>query len=394
MNDVCIVRSQRTLVGVALEQSKDACVAVLNGKIERIGSEQDLREAFPEARIIEVPDGCTLMPGMIDCHTHLALDARLVGHLGMMEDSEGEQLLRSLVSVRDDLNAGITTMRTLGDRYYLDVLLRDKIASGALSGPRLQVAGIGMKGLHGHGYVGKGFSGPEEFRRISRENLLRTTDWLKIFVTGGQPPVDGGFVPYFLSREEVAAVVREAGSQGKKTSAHCIGGTALRYCAEEGIDVLDHVYWADDADIEQLLRHDRWVCLTPGVFLDESREPFCPLSHVEKVRKTRAEVARRLAKVIAAGVKFAIGSDAYHGLLYRDVQYVHELGASKVQALQGVTSKAAEMLGLQRSLGSISSGMEADLIAVQGDPLHDLAALSRVAFVMKGGKVVKGQDRS
>jgi imidazolonepropionase-like amidohydrolase len=125
------------------------------------------------------------------------------------------------------------------------------------------------------------------------------------------------------------------------------------------------------------------------VFLDEGREQFCPTGHVEKVRKTRDEVAKRLSRLIKHGVKYAIGSDAYHGLLYKDVQYVHSLGATKLEALQGVTVHAAELLGLKDTIGVIKPGAAADIITVDGNPLEDLSALSRVGFVMKGGVVIK-----
>ena len=381
--------AERLLVGSTLREEKNQYLLIENGVIQAILSQDAISEEMRRLPIHALPPGTTAMPGMIDCHTHLALDARIPGHLGMMEDAECIQTLRALVSIKDDLEQGITTLRSLGDRYYIDVILRDRINNGQLFGPRLQVAGIGMKGLHGHGYVGQGFSGVEDFRRMSRQNLYRGTDWLKIFVTGGAPPTDGSYVPFYISREEIRTVVQEAKAIGKRSCAHCIGGEGLKFCVEEGIDVLEHAYWATEADAELLMKQGTWVCLTPGVFLDEGREQFCPTGHVEKVRKTRDEVAKRLSRLIKHGVKYAIGSDAYHGLLYKDVQYVHSLGASKLEALQGVTVHAAELLGLKDTIGVIKPGAAADIITVDGNPLEDLSALSRVGFVMKGGVVIK-----
>jgi imidazolonepropionase-like amidohydrolase len=161
------------LVGAGLQKKSNQVLVVEERKIVSI-TDGDRRGAD-----LVLPEGTVLLPGMIDCHTHLALDARIPGHLGMMEDPEANQTLRALKSAQDDLASGITGLRCLGDRYYLDVLLRDQ---GVFDVPWMQVAGIGMKGLHGHGYVGKGFSGKEEFRRQCRENIYHHVDWLKIFI--------------------------------------------------------------------------------------------------------------------------------------------------------------------------------------------------------------------
>ncbi|WP_320129179.1 hypothetical protein [uncultured Sphaerochaeta sp.] len=174
--------ASQVLLGQKLELIHNQIITIEQSKITAIVS-----GTSSDADIV-IQGNKTLLPGLIDCHSHLALDARIFGHLDMMEDCEAKQTIRALVSLQDNLKAGITGMRSLGDRYYLDILLRNMIQEKTLEGPWLQVAGIGMKGLHGHGYVGKGFSGVEEFQRQSRENLFRGADWLKIFITPGAPP--------------------------------------------------------------------------------------------------------------------------------------------------------------------------------------------------------------
>ena len=370
----------RMLYGKDLEVRTGQLVTILDGKLETIqsGDSQD-------ADLVLGKD-YTLLPGMIDCHTHLALDARIPGHLDLMEDSEAKQTLRALKVIKDDLQAGITGLRCVGDRYYLDVLLRDLVASGGLEGPWMQVAGIGMKGVHGHGYVGKSFSGAEEFRRQARLNIYNHTDYLKIFITAGAPPV-GPTVQCFLTREEVSAVVEEAKACGLKTSAHCIGGQGLRFCTEEGIDVLDHCYWVDDVDIALIKRHGSTVCFTPGVFMDDSRLPLCPEGHAKSVLRTRTEVVRRLSSLVAQKPKFVIGSDAYHTFLFKEIEYMVELGMERIEALKGITVYAGELMG--KAVGSLEAGYNADLIAVKQDPLTAENALSKVDFVMREGKIVK-----
>ncbi len=369
------------LAGEALEAKKNQIVIIENGKFVSIGN------GTKNQADIVLQDKETLMPGLIDCHTHLALDARIPGHLAMMEDPEANQTVRALKSAADDLQAGITGLRCLGDRYYIDVLLRNLEKAGQLDAPWMQVAGIGMKGLHGHGYVGIGFSGPEEFRRQSRENIFHQTDWLKIFITPGTPPVDGTTIQCFLSREEVRTVVQEAKACGLKTSSHCLGGLGLQYCTEEGIDVLDHCYWADEKDIDLILKYNSTVCLTPGVFMDDSRLPLCPPLHAENVRKTRNEVMKRLSQLIAAHPKIVIGSDAYHGLLYRDVMYAVDLGMNIKEALKGVTVYAGELMS--RKTGQITEGYDADCIVVEGNPLKQVSTLANVRQVIRRGKKIR-----
>jgi imidazolonepropionase-like amidohydrolase len=373
--------ASQILLGQKLELMRDQIITVEQSKITSIVSGKSA-----EADIL-IQGNKTVLPGLIDCHSHLALDARIFGHLDMMEDCEAKQTIRALVSLKDNLRAGITGMRSLGDRYYLDILLRNMIQEKNLEGPWLHVAGIGMKGFHGHGYVGKGFSGVEEFRRQSRENLFRGVDWLKIFITPGAPPKTGN-VPVFLSREEVRVVVQEAHAVGKRVSSHCIGGTALQYCCEEDVDCLEHCYWVENNDIDTIIKHDTQVCFTPSVFLDESRLPMCPSSHVEAVKRTSNEVRRRLENLVKAKPRFVIGSDANHGLLWKDFELMIELGMDRVEALKGITVYAAKMLGLEGVVGSIQKGSKADLIAVEGNPLIERNVLGKVGFVMQGGNVI------
>lgn len=368
------------LWGPDLEKRTNQIVEIQDGIITVIrGGSKD------EATIV-LARGETLAPGMIDCHTHLALDARIPGHLGLMEDAEANQTIRALKVVQDNLNAGITGLRSVGDRFYLDVLLRDLVKKGELQGPWMQVAGIGMKGLHGHGYVGKSFSGKEDFRRQSRENMFHHTDWLKIFITAGAPPI-GNHVNCFLSRDEVQTVVQEAKSCGLKTSAHCIGGQGLRYCTEEGIDVLDHCYWVDQADIDLIIKHGTTVCFTPGVFMDDTRLPLCPQTHQESVLRTRSEVKHRLSELVKAKPRFVIGSDAYHTYLYKEIEYMVELGMDRKDALKGITVHAGDLMG--RKAGVILEGYQADFVGVRKDPLTEPNALKEVSFVMRGGFVIQ-----
>ncbi|MGI5174361.1 amidohydrolase family protein [Treponema sp. OMZ 840] len=377
--------ASRILAGPELEVKINQVLVVENGKIVSI------QDGLPEGADIVLDGDITLMPGMIDCHSHLALDARIPNHLGTTDDSEKEQLLRALKSARDNLAAGITGLRCVGDRYYIDVMLRDLQKNGNLNLPWMQVAGIGMKGLHGHGYVGKGFSGAEDFRRQSRENIYHKTDWLKIFMSPGLPPLEENkSVDCFLMREEVRTVVEEARNCGLKVSAHCIGGKGLEHCLCEGVDIIDHCYWITDTEIESFIKHNACVCFTSGIIMDDSRLPMLSSDHADKILKIREESQKRLSRFVAAKPRFVIGSDAYHGLLYREIECMLCLGMDIKEALKGITVYAAQIS--DRMTGQLTVGYDADLIAVSGNPLSDCRALSKVNKVFLHGNIIETHD--
>lgn len=381
-----ILRARTVLQGDGLEPLHDGGIVVEDGKIALVAPFASIETG--DAVVTDLGTR-TLLPGMIECHNHAALDARLPLHLEMMNDSECALTVTAVKALEDDLMSGVTTARCMGDRHYIDCVLRDKVRGGVLPGPELLASGIGMRGLHGHGFVGVAHTGPEEFRRTARENLARGAALLKIFATSGMPPVDGGFVPGFLSREEIGIVVEEGARLNIPTAAHCIGGRALRDCVEMGVEVIEHAYAATEEDLELIQKHGCWVDLTSGIFMDESREPFLSEKSAANTRRCRAGVIRSLEMLVKGGVKFTLGTDAYHTFLYREVEYAVQLGADTRTALQGVTSNAAKICRLEGRTGSLRAGLAADIIAVDGDPLSDPHCLSKVGFVMKGGTVWK-----
>lgn len=387
--------AKRVLTGSNMELMEDACVLVEGDQIVRILPRQEfLAEQPADCQLMDLGD-VTLMPGMIECHNHLALDARLPGHLDMMEESECVHTILALNGLKDDLMSGVTTARCLGDRNYIDVELKKQIRQGHVVGPDLLVCGIGMKSLHGHGYVGMPHSGVEEMRRTARENMFRGVDVLKIFVTPGAPVGPGEFIPCFLSYDEIRTVVEEAHAMNIRTAAHCIGGKGLDYCVKAGVDVIEHVYSITPEQVELVAKeHKGWVDLTSGIVLDPDREPFCAKSFVDNLHRVRDYSRQCMAAVVQCpDIRWTLGTDANHGLLYREAQFACEMGATTLQAVQGLTSAAAVMCGIEGKTGALTAGLRADVIAVQGNPLEDISALGRVSFVMKGGTVYKHEDK-
>lgn len=384
------VLAKQALIGENLELKHDICILVKNGVIEDIMDRQMYEQNKPE-ECEEIDLGnLTVMPGMFECHNHLALDARIPGHLGMMDRSECEHTLLALKGLKDDLMSGVTTARCLGDRYYIDVTLRNKIREKTVIGPDLLVCGIGMKGLHGHGFVGLPHSGVEEFRKTCRENMFHGVDILKIFITPGGIVGEGEYIPYFISLDEMKTVVEEAHQLNIKTAAHCIGGKGLDLCLEAGVDVLEHLYNVTSEQVKKIEDSGTWVDLTSGIVLDPEREPMVPVSHAANTRKNREYSRKCLEKVVRSEkIRYTLGTDAYHGKLYKELEWTVDMGGDALGAVKGVTVNAARMCGLEKQKGSLNKGLVADIIAVSENPIENVSVLKNVKFVMKGGDIYK-----
>ena len=390
MKQYTAILAGKALVGENLTARERACVLVEGGVIRDILTPAQYEAVKDKADTVDLGDA-TLLPGLFECHNHLALDAGLEGHLGMMELSECEHTVLAINGLKKDLMSGVTTARCMGDRNYIDVKLKKLIAEGHVEGPDLLVCGIGMRARHGHGFVGLPHSGVEEFRKTSRENMYRGVDHLKIFMTPGTPAASPEeFIPCYITPEEVAVVVNEARSTNIRTTAHCVGGRGLDICIQQGIDVIDHLY-SVTADQIKALENDfgGWVDMTSGIVLDEGREAFTPPAQNVKMRKARPYSTECINRVYQSKVRFTLGTDAYHGMLYKEVEYAVAGGASTLDALKAVTVNAAKMTGLQATKGQIAPGYTADLLAVDGNPLDDPHALSAVRFVMKHGCTVR-----
>lgn len=386
-----IITARTVLAGSELEEIQNGAVVVEDGKVVKVvPAEQLTEEDRAQAEWIAFEDE-TVLPGLIEGHNHLSIDARKSNHLEILGTAtECKLTLLAEEGLYDDLLSGVTTVRCMGEKHDLDLKLKKEIDAGNLVGPDILPAGVGMKGSNGSGYIGAPHSGVEEFRRTARSNVAKGVKLLKIFTTPGVFSTEQDFIPSFLSADEIRTVVEEAHRLHLPVAAHCIGGQALRDCVEQGVDVIEHAYCASKEDIELLKAHpDCWVDLTTGIYLDPDREQYLSENNARNVRAGREIVRECVGNLVRAGIHFALGTDANHGLLWKEVVYTVELGASKRDALKGVTSNAAYISRLSGKKGELTAGADADIIAVKGNPLEDPAVLADVSFVMKKGVVYK-----
>ncbi|MBP1920656.1 amidohydrolase family protein [Youngiibacter multivorans] len=381
-----LYKASKIVVGENLELIENASILVKDGKIIKILSNSEVDDFGFEYELVDFGQK-TIIPGMIDCHNHLALDTRLDNHLVRMNDSECEQTIRAIKTMKDDLLSGVTTARCLGDRYYIDVTCKKAQLEGRIMGPKLIVSGIGMRASHGHGYVGLPHCGKEEFRKTARENIAKGVDFLKVFMTkviNATP-----YIYHFLTLDELKVVVEEAKSVGITTACHCSGGQGLDDCITAGIDCLEHVYYISDEQIKRVKEADMWVVYTPSYALNnELLFKFSPKDREGSLQEKEI-IKGCLENSIKGKLKFGIGTDGIHQGLAQEAIYISELGANNRDVLAGITTNAAKICGISSYRGAISEGLDADLVVLEGNPLEDISALKQVFSVIQSGEIIR-----
>jgi imidazolonepropionase-like amidohydrolase len=354
------------------------------------------------ARVINLPNA-TLLPGLIDAHTHLTFDPNFgYQELGI---SIPKEALIGAKNARITLEAGFTTVRNVGARGYTDIALRDAINEGMVPGPRILASGpaLSITGGHcdqnllpyeWHANSDGAADGVEGVQHKVREIIKYGADVIKVCATGGvlSKGDDPRASQYTL--EEMKAIVADAHRLGRKVAAHAHGAQGIAWAAEAGVDSIEHGSYIDDAGIAMMKKNGTY--LVPTLYLaDWMRENAAriglPAMYAVKMKDVTAVSRQNIKKAFNAGVKIAFGTDAAvypHGLNAHEFAVYVQIGMTPLQAIQTATVNAADLLGWSK-IGSIESGNFADLIAVNGDPLKDVTLLENPVMVMKGGTVYK-----
>lgn len=371
------IRADRLIDGTGREPVGPAVVLVDDGRISRVGRPAEVSPP-PGAEIVDL-GGHTILPGLVDAHTHYG--AHFPG--GVIPGGNYEILLQATTYLRQDLLSGVTTARTLGERDFLDLAYRQAVAQAWVQGPRTLVAGRAIQpttmdmpvtDLH--------VDGPDEMRRAVRENVKRGADVIKLFLNPSfrsPTPLRPSF-----SREEIAAGVDEAHRAGRPVAAHVLGGPAMDDAIAAGVDTFEHAILITDEQLDQLAKHGRWLVLTQTQKLWQA-EGSTPVTKDDMHRAVES-LPRRAQ---AAGVNVTVGTDTAHGMLPFEVACLVRGGIPPMDALRAATSRAAEAIGFASEVGTLEPGKRADAIAVRGDPLSDIGLLGDVTFVMKEGVVMK-----
>ena len=382
---VRVLRCGTLFDGTGAPPIRDALVTVTDGRITSVGP---AGRVGPGVETLDLSDRF-VMPGLIDCHSHASIVPGQGDQLGQLCRGPVPQALAATRNLRLDLAAGTTTMRVMGEEHFMDVELRDAIEAGVVPGPRLLVAGRGLAANNGHGRALVGYDGADEVRRGARENLRRGASHVKIFVTGGVSSPGPTPTASAYTREEIRAAVEEADRVGSYAAAHAHGGPGLQLAVREGVRTIEHAALATDEDIALMIEHKAWLICTFSIFMHahgiEQGDGHRP-AIMDKVRWARRVVAENFPRHLASGVRFACGTDSVHGRMPFELQTLVRLGVSPSDALLAGTRWGAEACRIDGDVGTLASGKRADLIALDGDPLKDMAALERVRMVMKDGK--------
>jgi imidazolonepropionase-like amidohydrolase len=331
-------------------------------------------------------DGMVVLPGLIDAHTHLTH-----AYAEVTADSEAGQGIRAARQAVRALRAGITTVRELGSYRHVDIALRQAIADGLASGPRMLCSGlhIGMTGGHCH-HVGRSADGPDEVRRAVREQLMAGADVIKLMCSGGTAREDESATASQFTRDEIRAGVDEALLAERPVACHAHPARSIKWAVEAGATSIEHGTFLDDEAIEMMRSAGTFLVPTLAVYARLADRDPRP-SVAERARHVFSVKKQTLAAAWHAGVRVAVGTDTSEFFPIEDYPRECELIAeacelSALDVLLAATRGNAELLGLTET-GAVTEGWRADLIVVEGDPTTTLADLRRVRYTICGGVV-------
>ncbi|HZU34155.1 MAG TPA: amidohydrolase family protein [Candidatus Angelobacter sp.] len=361
-------------------------------------------EAAPSgANVINLPNA-TLVPGLIDAHTHLTGDPDF-GYQELAISTPKEALIGAK-NARITLLAGFTTVRNVGAGGYTDVALRDAINEGMVPGPRMRVSGPPLSITGGHcdqnllpyEYHAKAdgtADGIEHVQAKVREVIKYGADLVKVCATGGVLSKGDDPQASQYTLEEMKAIVADAHRLGRKVAAHAHGAQGIAWASEAGVDSIEHGTYIDDNAIKIMKAHGTYLVPTQylGDWMRENAAKIgLPAMYAEKMKAVTSVSRQNLKHAFEAGVKVAFGTDAAvypHGLNAHEFAVYVQMGLTPLQAIQTATVNAADLLGWSDRIGTLEPGKFADIVAVEGDPTKDVTLLEHPVFVMKGGTVYK-----
>jgi imidazolonepropionase-like amidohydrolase len=402
-----VVKAGRLLDVRSGRYLENQIILIAGDRIQAVGPASELAaRVLPGAKMVDLSHA-TVLPGLIDAHTHLTMSPYLMGYRSLSVSVPREALIGAR-NARVTLEAGFTTVRNVGASGYSDIALRDAINAGDVPGPRIDASGpaLGITGGHCDSnllapqfhYLGDGVANgvPAVMAKV-REDIKYGSDVIKFCATGGV--LSKGDSPDLeqFSPEEMRALIAEAHRLGRKTAAHAHGAQGIKDAVEAGVDSIEHGSFINEEDIQLMKQHGTY--LVPTLYLSDwfmanYKNLGLTDDMVAKAKYVMPAARQNIGRAFHEGVKVAFGTDAAvypHGLNAHEFAVMVKLGMTPLAAIQAATINAADLLGWSDRVGSLEPGHFADFIAVDGDPLEDVSVLENVKFVMKGGEVVKSR---
>lgn len=385
-------------------------IVIRGNRIESVGADS----AVPAgARVIDLSNA-TVLPGLIEAHTHVFLQGEDPAEGGwngnLLYQPLAMRAVRAGVAAKDGLMQGFTTIRDMGTEGagYGDVGIKQSINMGYIPGPRMFVSTLAISTDGGYGIADfspdvddmlpKGvqmFSGPVEGRKVAREQLAKGADFLKVYMTYRSRVGKNGELlsDPTLTVEELKAIADEAHSRGKKVACHSYGGVGMQRALDGGCDSIEHGLELTDANVAQMKKQGTWYCPTLMAYYYWNSPENTPASQRDQARIRLHNAS--FQKAYKAGVRMVFGTDVgafrWTDPIAQEFAYMVQFGMSPMDAIRTATVNAAELLDMQGQIGVIAPGAFADVIAVSGDPLQDIKQMQHVSFVMKDGNVYRNE---
>jgi imidazolonepropionase-like amidohydrolase len=409
---VAYIRAGKLFDSTSGELRSNIVIMVEGERIQKVGTAAEI--SIPAGAEVVDLSNATVLPGMIDCHTHIEAPPHSdhYAEIYTFKDTPFDGAFNAVVNTHTDLLAGFTSIRDVGSSAFLAVDTRNAVNRGEIIGPRIVASGPMISITGGHGDLNnyapevsynwfpeeRGFAiadGVDQMRHVVRAQIKYDVDVIKVGATGGVLSKGDNPGAASFTLEELKVAADEAHNQGRKIAAHAHGAEGIRRAILAGFDSIEHASLADDEDIKLAIEHGTYFDMdiyNDDFLLGEAIKLGLPQENIDKERRIGRLQRETFQRAVKAGVKMAFGTDAGvypHGDNAKQLSTMVQWGMTPAQALKTITFNSADLIGRSKDVGTIEVGKYADIIAVAGDPIQDITIMQHVGFVMKGGVIYK-----